>query len=69
MYTFTIALSRQNTSIANLADFQRGHEETLKKYAANWKAADSSLDVVTAFFFFNLPNPSSRTKTWGLLSL
>jgi hypothetical protein len=30
--------------------------------------ADSRLDVVIGFFF-NLPNPSSRTRPWGLLIL
>jgi hypothetical protein len=39
----------------------------LKHYATSRKVASSRPDEVNEFF--NLPNPSSRTRPWGLLSL
>jgi hypothetical protein len=38
----------------------------LRHYATNREVAGSIPDVI---FFFNLPNPSGRTRPWGLLSL
>jgi hypothetical protein len=38
-------------------------------YVTNRKVAGSRPDEMNDFFFINLPNPSSRTMPWGLLSL
>jgi hypothetical protein len=38
----------------------------LGHYATNRKVADSMPNEV---IFLNLPNPSGRTRPWGLLSL
>jgi hypothetical protein len=40
----------------------------LKHYAISWKVEGSRPDEVNEHFF-NLPNPSGRTRPWGLLSL
>jgi hypothetical protein len=42
--------------------FQKWHYATSRKVMGS-----SPNDVIE--FFFNLPNPSSRTRPWGLLSL
>jgi hypothetical protein len=36
----------------------------LRRYATSRKVAGSTPDEVI-FFFFNLPNPSGRTRPWG----
>jgi hypothetical protein len=41
----------------------------LEHYATSLKVADSVLDEVNGFFLFTLPNPSSRTRPWCLISL
>jgi hypothetical protein len=40
----------------------------LRRYATSRNVASSISDEVIEFFF-NLPNPSSHIKPWGLLSL
>jgi hypothetical protein len=41
-------------------------KQKLRHYATNRKVAGSIPDEV---IFLNLPNPSGRTRLWGLLSL
>jgi hypothetical protein len=44
-----------------------GHTVQWLRWMRLYAAVGSSPDEVKEFIFFNLSNPSSRTRLWGLL--